>query len=287
MRFWGLTVSLVAQNHDLFYQEGREQDPTLIPQALLEIASTSEKPDTSARLRIGRISQDEWNLIGLYARRTTARLYDKNFQRHDEPNYPPRIWVWDQVEQTLLVQVDTQIFSDAEVAVRIFTSLLNPILAKNQVEALIYPKISEESFWNVASEFSSISDVTFEYSTPNLFGKTKQEMGEFLSMIRNTTNATSVTTKITNREGNLHPKHGGAIARALDWIKDGGGRWSMKGRVTPKERPVIKSSGKQARVFVLPDDTITLETTGYSASDLTKIISALRSDYSFRRQDLQ
>lgn len=175
MRFWGLTVSLVAQDHDLFYQQGREKDPTLIPQALQEIATIVDKPDSSAKLRIGRVLKNDWNLIGLYARRATARLYDKNFERHDEPTYPPRIWVWDQTEQTLLVQVDTQIFGDAEAAARIFTSLLNPILAKNQVESLIYPKLSEDGFWEVASEFSSISDVTFEYSTPNLFGKPKRK----------------------------------------------------------------------------------------------------------------
>lgn len=287
MHFWGLTISLVAQDQDLFYEQDRERDPTLIPKAFLEIESTSNEPASTVRLRMGRVSQEEWNLIGLYARRTTAHLYDKDFQRNDQPTYPPKIWVWDHAEQTLLVQIDKQIFSDAEAAVRMFASLLNPILARNQVEALIYPKLSEQSFWSVASEFSSISEITFEYSTPNLFGKTKKEMSDFLSMIRDSTNATSLTTKITNRDGNLHPKREGAIARALDWIKDGGGRWSMKGRLTAKDRLVTKLSGKQAKVFSLPNGNITLETSGYSGSELTKIIGELRSDYSYKRQKLK
>ncbi len=286
MRFWGLTISLVPQDHDLFYVSGRERDPTLIPLALLEIASKADEPNSLARLRIGKVSQDQQDLIGLFARRITAHLYDKDFQRHDQLTYPPRIWVWDHIEQTLLVQIDTQIFSDAEAAARIFADMLNPILAKNQVEALIYPKLLEQNFWNVVSEFRSISEITFEYSTPNLFGKTKEEMREFLSMIRNTTNATTLTTKIRNHEGNLHPKREGPIARTLDWIKDGGGRWSMKGRLAAKDKLVTKLSGKQARVFALPNGTIKLETSGYSGSDLKKIIETLRSDYTFKRQEI-
>lgn len=283
MRFWALTVSLLARDHDLFYEQGRERDPTLIPHALEEIAGANGS-DSTDRLRIGRVIKSEWNLLGLYARRETAHLYDEDFTRHDEPSYPPRVWVWDHSEQTLLVQLDTRVFFDAEAAARGFTSLLTPYLAKHQVEVHIYPKVSEESFWNVTREFSSIQDVTFEYATPNLFGKTKAEMTEFLKMIRDSTNATVLTTKITNTDGHLHPKPEGAIARALDWIKDGGGRWSVRGRVTLGARPVTRSSGKQASIFVLPDKTVAIKADGYTANDLVKIIDSLRNEYTFHKK---
>lgn len=284
MRFWGLTVSLLPMDQDLFYEQDRERDPTLVPRVLQELAN-SGTAYSHDRLRVGRVFNQDWNLIGLYARRETAHLYDQDFRRHDEPSYPPRLWIWDHDEQTILVQIDKRIFADAEAAARAFETLLSPLLAKEQIEARIYPKVSEQGFWNVTREFSAIQEVTFEYATPNLFGKTKAEMTEFLRMIRNTTNATVLTTKLTNTDGHLHPKPEGAISRALDWIKDGGGRWSVKGRVQPNSRPVIRSSGKQASIYVLPDKTVVVNTNDYSAKELMSIIGLLRGDYTFRPKD--
>lgn len=281
MKFWGLTVSLVPLAQDLFYEQGREHDPHLIPTALEEVGTTLTREEPKP-IRLGRIIREDFNLIGFYTRREIARLYDEDFTRHDQPSFPPRLWAWDQSEQTLLVQVDKRIFADAEHAARAFQSLLTPILARAQLEVRIYPKVSEESFWTSASEFSKINEVTFEFVTPNMFGETKAEMTEYLKSIRNATNATVVATKLINEEGMLHPKKNGFLSRSLDWIKDGGGKWNIKGRITSNSKLSNKSSGKQAQIFILPDGSAHLNAKEYSANDLAKIIDALRSQYTYQ-----
>lgn len=284
MRFWGLTVSLVPMEQDLFYEQGRERDPYLIPTALEEIGATS-KSDNIKTFRLGKVLREDSNLIGFYTRREIAHLYDEDFSRHDQPSYPPRLWAWDQSEQTLLVQIDHRIFVDAESAARAFQSLLAPALAKAQLEVRIYPKVAEESFWTTTEEFTAINEVTFEFVTPNMFGQTKAEMTDYLKSVRTATNATVVSTKLVNEEGKLHPKRNGFLARYLDWIKDGGGRWSIKGRITQDSRLTSRSSGKQAQIYILPDGSTHFNAKDYSANDLVKIISALRGQYTFKSKE--
>jgi hypothetical protein len=280
MKFWALTVSLIPMAQDLFYEQHREKDSALIPRALQQSA---ESDPTGRPLRLGRIVADgNLNLIGLYGKRETAHLYDENFRRRDQPSYPPRVWLWDHAEQALLVQVDTRIFADAEAAARQFEALLTSTLASEQLEARIYPKVGEEQFWSAVESFAQISQITFEYATPNMFGQTKAEMTAFLKEVRDSTNATVVSTTLVNDEGNIHPKPDGLIARTLDWIKDGGGKWLIKGRVRPGARPTTRKSGKQATIYFYPDESIRLDTQGYTAAEISEIIQMWRSAYTFR-----
>jgi hypothetical protein len=265
----------------LFTRAGLVRDPLLIP-AALELVGMTEATQIDKQLRIGRIIRDRANLMGVYSRREMARLYDETFQRHDQPSFPPRSWIYDHDEQTLLVQVDTRLFVDAEAASRAFQKLLAPPLAEKQLEVHIYPKISEESFWSIADEFVSINEVTFEYATPNMFGQTKAEMTAYLKRVRESTNANVLTTKFVNDEGKLQPKKNGFFEQALDWVKDGGGSWRMKGRLSVNSRAVSRSSGKQAKIYVLPDGIVHADVKNYSAKDLMKIIHSLKKEYTYQ-----
>lgn len=282
MKFWALTVSLIPSDQDLFYEEGREKDVLLIPKGLIFLGNEiSDKTSNLPQLR--KIQTHANNLIGLYTRREIAHLYDENFQPNNQNNFPPRLWIWDHIEQTLLVQIDKRIFIDAEAAGRAFEKILNKFLSHYQLEARIYPKIEEGQFWSAVKEFSSITELTFEYATPNIFGATKAAMTEFLHEVRNQTNATIVVTKLVNKDGNIHPKPEGMIKRTINWIKDGGGRWAIKGRLNAKSRLSTITSGKQAKIFILPDKSIHIDTSGYSSNDLTKIISTLRPEYTYKK----
>lgn len=281
MKFWGLTVSLVPMEQDLFYEQGKELDPQLIPAALQD-AGVIPFVEGSKPFRLGQVIREDSNLIGFYTRREIARVYDENFTRHDEPSFPPRRWVWDHAEQTLLVQVDKRVFFDAESAARAFQLLIAPFLAKSQLEVRIYPKVAEESFWMSANEFSAINEVTFEFVTPNMFGDTKAAMTDYLKSVRVATNATVVATTLANEEGNLHPKKNGFLTNCLDWIKDGGGKWSIKGRLAPNSRLTTRKSGKQAKIYILPDGSTHVDAKEYSANDLTKIIDSLRDQYTYQ-----
>ena len=285
MRFWGLTVSLVPMDHDLFYEEGRERDPLQIPEALEQLGASASSENPMA-VRLAKVMRKDSDLIGLYTKKEIARLFHEDFSRRDLPSYPPRIWAWDQSEQTLLVQIDKRIFVDAESAARAFQALLAPKLAAVQLEVRIYPKLTEELFWDMAGEFAAINEVSFEFVTPNMFGHTKEAMTAFLKSVRMSTNATVVATKLVNEEGKLHPKKNGFLTQSLDWIKDGGGKWSIKGRVTRDSRLTSRSSGKQAKIFVLPDGSTRVDASDYSANDVVKLIGALRSEYTFKNRDV-
>lgn len=285
MRFWGLTVSLVPMDHDLFYEEGRERDPLQIPEALEQLGA-SASPANPTAVRLAKVMRKNSDLIGLYTKKEIARLFNEDFSRRDLPSYPPRIWAWDQSEQTLLVQIDKRIFVDAESAARAFQALLAPKLAAVQLEVRIYPKLTEELFWDMAGEFAAITEVSFEFVTPNMFGQTKEAMTAFLKSVRTSTNATVVATKLVNEEGKLHPKKNGFLTQSLDWIKDGGGKWSIKGRVTRDSRLTSRSSGKQAKIFVLADGSTRVDASNYSANDVVKLIGALRSEYTFKNRDV-
>lgn len=286
MRFWGLTVSLVPMADDLFTEERRVRDPLLIPAALENIAS---RPllDQRTKLMLGATKRNDSDLIGFYTRREMEHLYDTNFQRNDQPSYPPRLWVWDHAEQTLLVQIDKSIFPSAEVAAKAFESVLASKLAVDQLEVHIYPKVSEEYFWSSVEDFTSINEVTFEFVTPNMFGNTKAEMTDYLKTVRNETNANVVATKLINNDGKLIPKRSGFLARSLDWIKDGGGKWLIKGRINANSRISNRSSGKQAQIYILPNGTTQLNATNYTANELIKIIAALRIEYTYKSNNFE
>ena len=284
MKFWALTVSLIPLDQNLFYEEGREKDISLIPDGLVFLGNDINTRSLKI-LKLRNIKRYDNNLIGLYTRREVAHLYDENFQPNNQNNFPPKIWIWDHAEQTLLVQVNKRIFVDAEAAGRAFEKILDKFLMRHNLEARIYPKIEEGWFWSAVKEFSSINELTFEYATPNMFGNTKAEMTAFLHEIRNETNATVVVTKLVNKDGNIHPKSEGMIKRAIDWIKDGGGRWAIKGRLNPEARLSTITSGKQASIFVLPDKLIGIDTSGYSSNELTKIIKALQPEYTYKKDN--
>lgn len=286
MRFWALTVSLIPRNYDLFYQEGKERDISLISKSLISYQDHShENKSPIPNIIVGKIVESSNNLLGLYAKRELAHIYDENFNRFDQSTFPPRLWIWDISEQALLIQIDKKIFSDAERAAFIFENILNDYLSQHQVEAKIYPKLQEDGFWEVVHSLETIHEVHFEYATPNLFGKTKEEMTKFLQEVRNATNANVFVTELRNEDGNLKPKKDGFLDRAIDWIKDGGGKWSIVGKQSPKARKIRISSGKQAQIYNLPDGTLKVDTQGYTAADLAKIINALRPNYSFRKNE--
>lgn len=280
MKFWAMTASLIPMDYDLFYEQGRERDPTLLRTAF---TSAGEKFDLISNIRLGKIQESLGNLIGLYTKPETAHLYDIDFQPYDQTTFPPKIWIWDQSEQLLLMQIDKSIFRNAEAASRSIEKLLKPFLAIHQLELQIYPKVSEESFWLSSEKLDDIQEIRFELATPNIFGSTKEETRELLSAARDDTNATSVTTILKNPKGNIHLKRRGTIMRALDWIKDGGGRWMLKGTSPYTGRKMTIQSGESAKIFETPEDLIDLNKPP-TASELHSTLKYLKAtqDLSFK-----
>lgn len=257
MKFWAMTASLIPMDYDLFYEEGRERDPLLLRAALIAAENTF---DPISKIRLGKIQEFEGNLIGLYTKPETAHLYDSDFRPYEQKTFPPRVWIWDQSEQLLLMQIDKSIFNNAESASRNIEKLLKKFLAEHQLELQIYPKVSEESFWLSIEKLDDIQEIRFELATPNIFGSSKEETRKLLATAREDSNATSVTTILKNPKGNIHPKKKGTILRALDWIRDGGGRWLLKGTSPHSGKKITLQSGENAKVFETPENLIPIDT---------------------------
>lgn len=279
MKFWALTASLIPMDYDLFYEQGQERDPLILKAAFLDASKNIDQTSTN-QIIIGRIEQSGDDFIGLYTKPETAHLFDANFEHYEQKTFPPKIWIWNQSEQLILVQIEKSIFKDAEVAGRAFKKIIAPFLAQSQLEIQIYPKISEDTFWKSTERLEKIFEIRFEHATPNLFGKSKEEMTELLKAARDDTNATSVITIVKNPQGNIKPKRQGSISRALDWIKDGGGRWWLKGRSPHSGQRISIQSGEHATVYETPKEIIGNGSSAPTAIELHATIAYLKKTQS-------
>ncbi|MEI6993953.1 hypothetical protein ACOIDJ_32995, partial [Klebsiella pneumoniae] len=72
--------------------------------------------------------------------------------------------------------------------------------------------------------------------------------------IERDTNANSITTSFENKDGNLKLANSSWASTLVDWVKDGGGSWFIKGRKTLKSKTTTVSSNKTAKVILVEGD---------------------------------
>lgn len=278
MDFYALQVSLLPIEGDLFYKAGKEKDIRLFEACLMK----QNRHETTWVIRT--LVYDENGLIaGLISRPLPADLYDENFNLHEERNYPPVIWMWDRIEQALLIERKPRIFASAEAAARAFAGLTNPCLSDSSLLVHIHPKLDEGVFWQVYNSMYTVQSVELELTVPNIFGETKKDVRDFLSTIAHDTNSTNFKPTFENKEGKLNIKETTWFKNLLDWVKDGGGIWAIKGKPSAKRRITKKTSSKSAKILNYPDGPTHIELENYSASEVRQIIEALRPHYTFRR----
>ncbi|EEJ8656848.1 hypothetical protein NJ45_002426 [Salmonella enterica subsp. enterica] len=139
-----------------------------------------------------------------------------------------------------------------------------------------------QDFWSEYHRLQFIDKVSFTLITPNIFGSSKQALTNDLRKLEKDTNANTVTTIFENKDGNLKLKGSHWAETLVDWVKDGGGSWLIKGRKTLKSKSTTVSSNQTAKIVLIEGEISEIELDGYSANDIKEIIALHQNRYTFK-----
>lgn len=279
MDFYLLQVSLLPQNDDLFRKE-HKRDIREFEKAL----SYSSQHLESYSIKVIVYDEHSGAMAGAVSKKAEVNLHDRDFNPHQEENFPPVLWLWDREEQVILVEKRTGVFSSAESACKAFDTISNNIyLAEQQLRAHIFSKLTDDAFWKSYNSFEYIHHVEFDLATPNLFGDTKEELGNFLKEVSNDTNASEFRPIFKNKDGFLSLKKSKWVNLLVDWVRDGGGSWIIKGKRNHKSKITKLESKKRAKIISIEGKLDEIELEGYSAEDIKSILEVIRKKYTFRR----
>lgn len=91
-----------------------------------------------------------------------------------------------------------------------------------------------------------------------------------------------MTTIFENKDGNLKLKGSHWAETLVDWVKDGGGSWLIKGRKTLKSKSTTVSSNQTAKIVLIEGEISEIELDSYSANDIKEIIALHQNRYTFK-----
>ncbi|EMW0821542.1 MULTISPECIES: hypothetical protein [Klebsiella] len=292
MLFFALRVLLKPKDPDLFAKGVVDKDIRHFEQAMVQVSKNlsniSATPSVHKQWRYTlkiSIESSEGIMAGVISKQQKIRGHDKDFHEFDVDNYPPVIWIWDKDEQILLVEKKTSVFRDALQTAKAFEDLgNNEYLSELGLRVFIEPCLEIDDFWSEYHNLEFIDNVTFTLVTPNIFGNSKEALTAELRDIERDTNANSITTSFENKDGNLKLANSSWASTLVDWVKDGGGSWFIKGRKTLKSKTTTVSSNKTAKVILVEGDITEVELNGYSAQDVKDIISIYQNRYTFKNE---
>ncbi|WP_347115930.1 hypothetical protein AAHB66_08910 [Leclercia sp. S52] len=242
---------------------------------------------TSYTLKLS-IKPTDGVMAGVISKQQKIKGHDKDFREYDVDNYPPIVWIWDREEQVLLVEKKTSVFKDAHQVSKAFEDLANNnYLAQLGLRIFIEPCLEMDDFWSEYQRLPFIDKVSFTLITPNIFGSSKQALTDDLRKLEEDTNANAVTTTFENKDGNLKLKSSHWASVLVDWVKDGGGSWLIKGRKTLKSKSTIVSSNQTAKIVLIEGEISEIELDGYSANDVKEIIALHQNRYTFKNENFK
>ena len=279
MEFNVLQVSLLPMDSELFAKEHRSKDIKIFEEAIDKAKERDD--DYSIKVMINDV--DGGYMSGVISRKTEVNLHDRNFESHQAEDFPPVVWFWDREEQVILVENKRPVFSSANVAAKTFEKIANNItLAESSLRAHIKPKLIESKFWETFESFEYVKEVRLSLISPNLFGDTKKEIGEFLHEVAGETNASEFSPVFRNADGNLHLKPSKWLNAMIDWIKDGAGEWSIKGRKKLKDKYKTITSKQKVKILVVEGSISEIELENYRPEDVAQIVGMLRPRYTYK-----
>lgn len=280
MNFNALLVSLIPQNDNLFQTNNQVKDIKLFEKAL---NASSERNDNYS-IKIYHYSDELGLMAGVISKNLKKELHNRDFTPHEEDDFPPVLWFWDREEQVILIEKKTSVFSTETNAAKAFSVISNNYcLSDAGLRAHIEPKLDDEAFWGAYEQFEHIKQVQFKLTAPNLFGKTKKEIGDFLHSVVDETNASEFSPIFKNDDYNLNLKPSHWVDALIDWVKEGAGSWSITGKRTHKDKVSTLNSQKSAKIVRAPGDITEVELEGYNIEDIEQIISVLRDKYTYKK----
>ncbi|WP_270853712.1 hypothetical protein [Cronobacter sakazakii] len=295
MLFYALRVLMRPCDPDLFSKGSVKKDISYFEKALEitaeKLHSTSATPSvhkkTNYTLKLS-IKPTDGIMAGVISRQQKIKGHDKDFREFDVDNYPPIVWIWDREEQVLLVEKKTVVFKDPVQVSKAFEDLSNnDFLAQLGLRVFIEPCLEMDDFWSEYHNLQFIDKVSFTLVTPNIFGRTKQALSDDLRKIENDTNANTVTATFENRDGNLKLKSSHWASVLVDWVKDGGGSWLIKGRKTLNSKSTTVTSNQTAKIILIEGEISEIELNGYSPNDIKKIIALHQKRYTFKNDEFR
>lgn len=295
MHLYALRVLMRPKDPDLFSKGAVQKNILYFEQAMeiaaLELHRNSTTPSvhkmTSYTLKLS-VGPNDGVMAGVISRQQKIRGHDKDFQEFDVDNYPPTVWFWDREEQVLLVEKKTTVFKDPIQVSRAFEDLANnDYLATLGLRVFIEPCLEMEDFWSEYDKLQCVDKVSFTLITPNIFGSSKEALTNDLRKLEQDTNANAVTTIFENQDGNLKLKSSQWASVLVDWVKDGGGFWSIKGRKTPNSKSTRITSNQTAKIVLIEGDISEIELNGYSSDDIKKIIELHQKRYTYKNDKIK
>lgn len=280
MDFNILLVSLLPKDDELFKVSGNVKNIQLFEEAL----GYSKINFEEYSIKVIVHDPQKGIMAGIISRKSKVSFHDKDFNPHEEEDYPPVIWFWDREEQCILIEKKTKVFSNPELSSKAFTDISNNlILAEHGLRAHIKPKTIKHDFWDALEKFEYVHHVQFKLTAPNLFGDTKKEMGSFLHEVVDQTNASEFSPTFSNSDGKLLLKPSSWLSTMIDWVAEGAGSWIIKGKNKPQERIRTIESVQKARILAVEGEITELELENYSPQDVADILNVLREKYTYKR----
>lgn len=147
-----------------------------------------------------------------------------------------------------------------------------------ELRVFLEPLTEKMDFWKAVESYRYLYEVNFELHMPNFLGNTQKEIKEVLDMFKTGYNATGVSNQISNEDGKLKiPMDDQLINTNLEWITNGGGAWSIRGKKAEgKKKAKITSTKSQ---YIKTEET-SIELENYNVKELLAILSALKPQYS-------
>ncbi len=280
MEFNVLQVSLLPVDSGLFIEKELSKDIRFFEEAL----DKAEERSDEFSIKVYTKDNEAGYMSGVVSKKSDVKLHDRNFQLHQEEDFPPVVWFWDREEQAILIENKRSVFSSANMAARTFENIANNItLAENSLRAYIKPKLVESAFWDTFNSFHYVREVKLNLVSPNLFGNTKKEIGEFLHEVSDQTNASEFAPIFRNADGNLHLKPSKWLDAMIDWIQDGAGEWSIRGKKKLKDQYKTINSKQRVKLLIVEGIITEVELNNYSPEDVAQIVEMLRERYSYKK----
>ncbi|PWW18289.1 hypothetical protein [Pantoea sp. AG702] len=293
MQLYALRVLMRPRDPDLFSKGPVQKDILHFENAIVASAkklhlksptpSVHKKTTYTLKLSINPI---EGVMAGVISKQLKIKGHDKDFHEYDVDNYPPIVWMWDREEQVLLVEKKTAVFKDAHQVAKAFEDLANnDYMAQLGLRVFIEPCLEMDDFWSEYHRLQFIDKVSFTLITPNIFGSSKKALSDDLRTLEADTNANAITTTFENKDGNLKLKSSHWASVLVDWVKDGGSSWLIKGRKTITSKTTTVSSNQTAKIVLIEGEISEIQLDGYSSSDIKEIISIHQNRYTFKNEE--
>jgi hypothetical protein len=186
-----------------------------------------------------RITEEEDNFVfGKLSRKHYSSIRDKtpyDIQERKEEDWPYVGFVCEiGASQQMVMEYDSVLMKDIGGFTTILEDMVNPEMFVRGYAVSFEPIVDDASFWSLIDNSDGVYSLTFQLSSPNLFGggsAANESLKEFQRIFNNN----SVKVTLVNESGNLKvPKEN--IESYLEYADKGGGEWKIVTRKKNKKR---------------------------------------------------